>query len=494
MAYVLNQDDNNQDENKLKQLSGESGSISPNAGGAAPAAGGVGKGTSSGAFTNLQSYLKANSDQSPSTAISQKIGAQGQKATNQLSDYNNQFSGAVAGGSADVNKGLVDQAIAKPTDFVSNPDNIQAFQKQLNNSYAGPNSLTDLNGYNRSGQSAVSDELRQTKSEPGQFALLQRLVGRPQYSKGEQNLDQLLMKNSPQTKQDFSNLQSQYGGLGNQYDQAEKTSAGQAAARAADATAGNQYAHQQVQGGIDSTVNPIQQRLADYEKQRNEQYASNIAALKSNGQSGAIPEAFKNAGFDPSALTYGVDPASYTYIHQGQQANLSQAANADEYAKLNALSQLGGQQQSYIASPDQVGQMANMSPVTYDAGQLTGDIAKHKSAFTSDSAAAQAHINSLEQQLAALPHDGTPINQQQAGIQQELLAANQRLTDIYHQYGMPTLGSVGSGTRGDGTAGSLNRTPSKGRTPIGEVQPAPVQTPAPTWNQNWEDFFKNVPR
>lgn len=104
---------------------------------------------------------------------------------------------------------VVAPSAAATGDFSSrdvNFGNLQEFLKQRDASYGGPKSLSDRaelydSAYSKTDQAKKTADL--SKSEAGRFALLDEFYARPDYSKGQKSLDNLLVQNDPTARAAF---------------------------------------------------------------------------------------------------------------------------------------------------------------------------------------------------------------------------------------------------------------------------------------------------
>ena len=150
------------------------------------AAGGSKSQKSSGQYTNIQSYLDANRPQSD--AMGQKIAndvtGKAQSAESKIGQFGSQQFKADA---------------YDPTDALNRAESLNEQEKaQYKNvkqtgGYTGPSTIDQAQGYQdtqKDSQKAIQD-VNNTKTEQGRQALLKQTYARPQYSAGENKLDQV---------------------------------------------------------------------------------------------------------------------------------------------------------------------------------------------------------------------------------------------------------------------------------------------------------------
>lgn len=186
MAFVAN-DQDNEDENKPSSQ----GPVAPVGGGAvhlAPSSGvGQGGGQSSGAaaspaggqFATLDKYITANQGQAD--PLADKITGGIQNTYNTL-DQGSQgvlqgLMGQVtnAPGYTKSDNDLIAQESADPTSFANDAGNVASFQKQLTDSYGGPNSAEGTSDY-QTQQSKINDAISQGNAQTTTAAGRQQLV------------------------------------------------------------------------------------------------------------------------------------------------------------------------------------------------------------------------------------------------------------------------------------------------------------------------------
>lgn len=342
-------------EGEQQQLSSPSSTVnSATSAGPAPAA----KPAASGVYTNLQKYLEANRDQSPSAAISNRIGEQAQQAKSQLQSGVNQFNQQVSGGYTPVDKSYVDKAISNPNSLTEE-ERAQVIA-QRNNQYKGPQDLSGVKDFNVNAGSETNEALKATENEPGQYSLLQRFVNRPGYSRGEQGLDQMLLKSTDQGQQDFANVRQQYGGVAGEYDAAQKAARDQAAAKKAEVEAGSKYANDQLTGATKGINDSVAARIQQYMQDRQNSYNQQKAALDA---------------YSPTARM-GIDP--YNYLSMSANPDAVNSMTADEAARLNALQGLMEQPtQDY----SQAGSYDPTKAVTFDQSGFGNAVSQADSAY-----------------------------------------------------------------------------------------------------------------
>lgn len=436
------------------------------------------KGTSSGQFTNLQSYLNANAGNNAAAPINIKIGDLAGKAESDLQSTQNTFDQQAQAGSTDYNQDLINNAVKDPLKYAGNTDLTNQFHAQLNDTYKGPNQLQDITNYSRQPGQDIQNYAQQTKNAPGQFQLLQKLVGRPTYTQGEQNLDQLLLQ-APNAQASLNKTYDQYGQELNKFDTAETSATQQAQARAAQAQQASTAARTGVNtatSGIQDPINAaIQAKQA--EALRDTQIAKTGISGKTNitqmdplaqqwGITGSTMDALPGLIPDESItnqanFTYGVDPTNSQYLslRNPNQFNATTMTTPEQQSRLNALAQLGQTQNTFASNdPNTLGSMINTSPYTFNRTAYQNAVNDAKTQYLDKFAKmASAAAPGIVQQGSRT--NGQINNQEEANFRNVLNGVR----DLNQQYGLPGMGVKGA------TIGPGNVVDSNAISPVGQI-------------------------
>lgn len=330
--------------------------------------GGSDKSSSSGTFTNLQSYLSANEGNSPVSQITSKVAPEGEQAQTGLEQAQKAFQTNLDS-QTKYNPDLIANAVNDPTAV-----DVNQVLAQRHANYSGTQGLDEAQGYNPDQASKVQSEIDQTKTEPGQFALLQNLVqspNRPSYSKGEQSLDELLLQSQP-SQQALQGLQSKYGQLGSQYATAEQGATTQAKAAADEAKRISDLANNQIQGGYNN-LNSMMGTNYQTALTNAQRLQGAVPAAIASGNLGALSDQdLQNLGLSGVVgQTMGYDPRTYMGYNTPTISNTASAADIAKigaYGKLLERPDLGN-----IYDPSQAG--SYNQPITFDSGRYQKDVA-----------------------------------------------------------------------------------------------------------------------
>lgn len=314
--------------------------------GAAPAA--SGKPTSSGSWVNLNSYLDANKDQGTDVGntIAGSVDTLANTAQDSVNNLGSGFNQAVAQNTVNADSNAVQGAISGAQNLKDgqalDPDSLAAFNAQKNATYSGPTDVTAFAGYGDTNNAVnnANTAVQQTGSEAGRNTLLQNQYQNSSangYNQGENNLDQLLLENSPGAQAALQPLQSKWANLNTAL--GDTVTAGNAAAQAGQATTA-----QTAQSAGDAATQAQQayeQNLTSQEQQA--LAARNALISKYQGQTTLsnilTPDELAGSGLTNGQDVYNTDLKNYI---NGTTPTVGSYANLDQYAQDSALSQLAG--------------------------------------------------------------------------------------------------------------------------------------------------------
>lgn len=155
--------------------------------------------TSSGNFTNFNKYIEMNQPQAEGL---------GQKVAGGIGQKTEQAGGALSAGEKEFNERLgaagpaltpeqIKEAAKDPTKFVTDPNNISAFQSTLQGNYGGPNAFGDIANYQGlvDAVQKAAQAAEQVKTSGGREELIKDVYAKPERAKaGMLGLDEALLK------------------------------------------------------------------------------------------------------------------------------------------------------------------------------------------------------------------------------------------------------------------------------------------------------------
>ena len=346
-------------------------------------------------FQNISAYLAANAPQSQALAgqVASSVSNPINQAQSDITNASNTFSNAVTSGFTPENKSLINLVSTDPATAAADPNNVAAFQAQLNNTYTGPSDFTSTPAYgNLSSEVANAQNLGQQAQTPtGIQTLLQGIEGPT--TAGINNLDTLLLAQDPANFQTISNAGLAANTTNNNLlnflttqtgtnNTAAQQAAAQAKQSAADAAAGLNNAATNTAGAVNSAYNSAVSGTEAY----NQALTAIQNAIATGNIGNLSPTQATNIGYNPddvqaislynqifpglaaanqpNVANYYSGPSSATLPTTPQQVETAQQAAAIAALQLlnggNTLSPLAGLSGTAPATPYAV-------PVDYGA-------------------------------------------------------------------------------------------------------------------------------
>lgn len=369
MAYVPRQLPEDQ-ENQFGRTELTTPFPTPAGGGSAGSGQAPGVGTSTEFGSNaakLSDYLKANQEQVAEYG-QQVAGDLTQRYNKTLGDLDtglNQFSQEAQSGYTPPDQTRVNQALANPTEFVKNQQNVQDFSNWYSPQYGGPQNFEGSSIYsnlnNQVNQAVQNAGLTGTQGGLGTY--MNNFLGANDWTEGMRVLDTALLQRNPQSRQaiqsaadPYKNLSSYLTDTTNKANQAIAGARGQVAQSQADVRG-------QTQAATDAFTQDLQNRVAQAKSGAQTNAEAFRAAL---GQGANLTQAERDlygAGNWDDVLRYRdllqntQGPFSDTKAKYGEKFdflpylteqnpesmyNMANVASADDYAREAALQQLTG--------------------------------------------------------------------------------------------------------------------------------------------------------
>lgn len=370
--------------------------------GPAPTGGGVGPSGARPATPfnrpNIQQYIKANigAGNQLSQGIQANVGKQA-----------GQFQQGVSGTQANLQKGsepiasslgqtgqnLIQTSFKNPQDILQQKEQLSQFQKLRDQGYAGDIGALKTNiGNQQAGLQTQLSNLGQTTglggTESGRFQLLQNTLNQPNYTRGQQKLDQLFLQSQPNVakglQSGLQNINQQATGAYSNLDKATQAKlaelSGLSNQRASDVqslfnkgtdTAGLEGDINQ--RGLEDIGTSSQQRLA--KANADIDYANQLKGRLAN--TNLTEQDLKNTGLGTGAPLYDVDLSKYLNISGAP--TLANTADPTEAARYRALNQLAGGKQADMFGGEQ--QLGGFNPYKYDVGGMNTALASSKNFY-----------------------------------------------------------------------------------------------------------------
>jgi hypothetical protein len=297
---------------------------------------------SSGRFTNLQKYMKANAPGELAGKVSGRIEQGAQQAGQKVNEAAQAFQQAAQQNrlSTGENKQFAQQQIQQAGQGQVSDQDAQKFQGIASGGYRGPTGLQNAQALAARAQSAESLG-RATATEGGRQAVLGQLFGRASYGAGQQKLDNLLLGAGGGLQQ-LRQARAQAQGLTARAAQEAQKAEQLGQAYKTEDEGFRQKVQEDLRGAGQAVDTTVAQRVEALNKAAPQELAAAKAELKAF-QEGGAPISQRTAdllGLTEGASTYGADLAGL--LRQGQSATRANAATVEEARRAQALAQLGG--------------------------------------------------------------------------------------------------------------------------------------------------------
>lgn len=331
-AAPLDQDN---DPNKPKQngvnISGQSTSFATGVPGQDASTSGQ-KQKGSGQYANIQSYLDANKSQGDQMGqkITDTVGTQAEDAKSKITSFEAQGPQKI--GAYDAG------AAANNVMNLSDAEKATYKDQKKTGGYTGPQTVDQANGYQdaQKAAQAASQSVTNAGTEQGQQQLLKEAYARPQYSAGENRLDQVLLQNSAGSRSNLENLSQKYAGLDSMFNTAATNVGNTINANNAQALANRQSFAPAEEAAKKALIDPIQAR-ANQQTIDNRSAADRIMQDASNEK--ISDETRRALGLTSGQKIFDLNLANYI-TPDNSQVGINNAATADERSKYAALSAL----------------------------------------------------------------------------------------------------------------------------------------------------------
>lgn len=347
--------------------------------------------TRSGSWVNLQSYLDANKDNASkmSDDLTQKVDSEAQSSQDKLS--------SIKSPELVTNKSFDDLDKTYYSNNNANKDDYANFKS--NGGYSGPQQIDDVEGWSDAYTSAsqASNKLDQSKTEEGRKSLLQDVYARPNYSQGMKNLDNLLLQNDTSSKSKFENLQNKWSGITSLLDSKQKELNDSIQSNVTTALNNKNYIPQAESLAKNNILNPIQNRVNDYNASRSQKQKD-----VSNDLSDSVlnDNTLNLLGLNDGQKLYDLNLNNYVTYDQ-TQAGLDNMASSDERAKWQALMNLINDpvmgQQISAANQSQA-----LNPISFNKDQFLKDYAGKEAEYNSKANVLNSEKSSLENEFNQL--------------------------------------------------------------------------------------------
>lgn len=301
-------------------------------------------------FVSLDKYFNANKSSGFGNQVTGKVQGSIDSAKQDLQAGSEAFSNASNQGTTRWNdvEGQVKGIVQNAGDQTSQ-DDVSRVRGLADAQYRGPESFMGT-AYGSKAQGSVDKARQQGKalqSEGGRFALLDQYYGRPNYSMGEKSLDNLLVQNTPGVAARSQTLGTQAKQVEGQAGQVQRDMNTLAAMNRQATQDAAKNTRETVSGAVGGFKDDLSKRYADY--------GSGLDAYN-QARSGDISDDTWDAetlglfGLNGGENLYNLDAS--TYLQENPKAALGEFASDEDYAKYLALSQLAGEDPTFLSAAD----------------------------------------------------------------------------------------------------------------------------------------------
>lgn len=415
-------------------------------------------------FQNVSAYLAANAPQSQALAgqVAGSVSAPITQAQNDITNASNTFSNAVTSGFTPENKSLISAVSTDPATAAADPNNVAAFQAQLNDAYKGPSDFTSTDNYgNLESEVANAQSLGQAAQTPtGIQTLLQGVEGPT--TAGINNLDTLLLAQDPSNFKTISDAGSTANTTNNNLldfltsttgtnNAAAKSGLTTAQQAAADAAAGLNTAATNTAGGINATYNSDVTGTEEY----NQALSSIMNAIGTGNLQNLSQTQQNELGIDPRIFqALQQYPTVFPAVSQSNMPNIPLYYSGPQSATLptSASEVETPQQAAAVAALQQLNGGNTLSPLAGLSGtapttpySVPTDFGKYNNAGL-----AQSMYNALYPTVSQ--YETAPSNTTNPGTQKQYADFLQLLSSISGE-SLPDLAPPGSGGDVNATTG-----------------------------------------
>lgn len=341
-----------------------------------------GKPTSSGRFQNIQGYLNANKSSNLAGQIGQNLQKDTQGVQDSIQKSKQEFDT-----NADQNRKQYDEQFVKNTiqnaGTVQNPE-VEKFQQLRDAQYKGPSDLQNASALQQNVQN-VRSLAQSGATEEGRFNLLKNYFNKPQYSRGQQTLDNLLIQANPEQNRKLQQART-YGNQAQQQFTQNRTAAQQAADQFKQEALQTQN---QTRQELSSAQTEFEKQLQDRAMLQKQQQETLFGNMDKSLQDKELDDDTYNRlrqglGLDIDSPLYNVDPSRF--ISKAWEPTVQTVANEADYDRYAGLNKLGSQDPTLLTDKSLAGQYERMGPINYDQQGFKQSYDLAKAAYDKDEA------------------------------------------------------------------------------------------------------------
>lgn len=329
----------------------------------------------SGQYVNLENYLKSNAPRQFGQEVAGKIGEKITGAEQAQKQAETGFKGEVDKGAVDYNEELVKRAAERPEEVAGDEDLYNQFQSQRTAQYKGPNNLVDRSDIFSPAQRATreaTEEADLTGDEYGRQTILDRYygsgAGNSGYTRGQQNLDNLLISNDPNARDAFEAQRQRAQGVGQGYQSLQDQLNQYAQQKALSTKTAAEKAQELVGGSKQQTQEQINKRYQDTVSGLNAQTQKAKELAAQNKISKDLADRY---GIQ-SMRNFGVNPSDY--IRTAANPTIHEVVTPEERNRYEALAKLMGGEEDMLPYADLAGKFDQSKYMEFDKDRYLNDV------------------------------------------------------------------------------------------------------------------------
>lgn len=331
-------------------------------------------------FTNIQKYLDANKGNVLGSSLSNRIGQSAGSIKSDLEDSFQDFQNEA--NSSNLNTDQNNQAVGNLAGKIQNigsgqtlsDQDVGTYKSLSAGGYTGPNELSNIQGLK--GRADEAGQINKSITDPNaRFSLLKQYMGNPQYTYGQQRLDNLFLNNN----KDLNAIRKTTSGLGGAID----AKASQAEALKSGVVSANKAFGQGTQQKIQDINTGLETGLNDQYNQALQKY-NDLKTRVSGNQIDA--NLAKQLGLNYGQRIYDVNLGDYV---NSNAPTLESTGTAQQRAQEAALTQLLGGNATSLLNPAGSQTYDPNKPLSLDASKLNTSIANRESSYKTALPAAQ---------------------------------------------------------------------------------------------------------
>lgn len=352
-----------------------------------------GQGTKSGSYTNLQSYLDANESAKFGKQVAGQVGETVDEANKVQATSQDAFKQRADSSAVGLNQDLLSKLNSDPVSLAKDREAKENFIKMRDAQYYGPKAFSDAQDlYSNTNQSVTKAEnaAKNTEDVSGRKVLLDDYygsgAGKYDYTSGQKKLDNYLIQVDPNSRQAFEDVRGKakesvnnFSNLTNALDQygsqkAQETAQTKQATR--QALGIDDLNNETGTGALGLTKKEVEQAYKDAEAKYGQLSTKAKTQLANRDIDSDLARQF---GLQEGMDIWGVDPTQY--YRQGNAPTMSTVASKDQAAKIAALYDLAGKDNTYLPDSNVAGTYDPNSTLSFDTERFTSDVKGKESQY-----------------------------------------------------------------------------------------------------------------